>query len=642
MLRSLLKQIIFKYKVFSNEKIITAHFLHWARGRVREGAFVYIHLETQERWLHMQGGRLIPCSRSNDNIQFVISSTKVVEPMRGGVKPIVLYTSIWGCVYEFPQHGDKCLRHGLSHEERQAALRCTRIHLTQVLANKERAFDSKDVQLLAPYQTSATVDVMLWMDGEMRGSIIHTGSSLLEALCDGVVRSARDGRYKPIAEDELPALRIEINILSDVQLPLLVTHGSGHETLIQPQYGYMVSHQQYLGWYLPVIFNVKKFSSLSELLQSLAIQKAGIPLREYAQARFFTFPIEIFRESMSGLAVVGMRGSLCEQVPPVPLPRAVAHATALMARWLCAMATEDGYIPRVADPYARTKSVADWGRMAFASYALGVFGRDTNDAVCARQAAQTAAYIRSQVPLLTMLSIREKIITQTYLARLAVVQDDYDCAVRDVVALETLTQSLALSVITDLQMASLYTDLSKKDVQYTLAAQMIIDRVYAAWQQKCEAGQAVSLAEHAELIPLLHTQLATGLGVHDKVQDRYAAVCQWYHSLQLENGAFPNTTKSDFPYTRGTSKIWEALAVDRNNDGISLKASAYILALQYHAEALAVVPSAFAPFLYGAIMHDEVNHEAWIDSVSHVLIAVTRMTSLSYSRTVPTAADAAT
>lgn len=624
-LRSLFKQIIFKYKVFKNEKIITTHFLHWAHDHVHEGAFVYIHLETQERWLCMQGGRLVSSS-SNDNVQFVLSSAKVVEPVRGGVKPVLLYTSTWGSVYEFPRQGYTCLRHGLSHEERQAALRCARIHLTQVLENKEGTFDPKDVQLLASYQTPVTVDVMLWVNGEMRGSIIHTGSSLLEALCGGVVLSARDGRFKPIAYAELEELRIEINILSDLQLPVVLTEGNGREALIQPQYGYVAKFKQYRGWYLPVIFTTKQFLSLSEFLRSLAIVKAGIPVGEYKQVTFFTFPLEIFKESVHGHGVVGMRGSLCESARSVSSVTDLKATTSLMARWLCSLVTDEGYVPRKADPYTRTTSVTDWVRMAFTAYALDVFGRGTGEKNCVEKANQIATYLRSQVPVLTTLSLYEKILTHTYLGRLAVSQGDHACAVQDIAVIERLIQQLSIPVITDLQIAALYTDLRDIDSRYGVRALATVSRVFSEWQKKCAANQEVSLAEYAELIPLLHTQRTAYEAAQDESHaDKYKTLCDWYCLLQLESGAFPNTTKSNFSYTRGTGKIWEALAVGGNHQAICLKAAQYTLTLQYHAEAMGTIPSAVAHLFAGAIMHDEVNHEAWTDSVAHVLIAVTRM-----------------
>ena len=44
--------------------------------------------------------------------------------------------------------------------------------------------------------------------------------------------------------------------------------------------------------------------------------------------------------------------------------------------------------------------------------------------------------------------------------------------------------------------------------------------------------------------------------------DLSAAVASWIADKQLPNGSFPASTKSDFAYTRGTSKIFEVLALN--------------------------------------------------------------------------------
>ena len=123
----------------------------------------------------------------------------------------------------------------------------------------------------------------------------------------------------------------------------------------------------------------------------------------------------------------------------------------------------------------------------------------------------------------------------------------------------------------------------------------------------------MSLAEWAEVAAL---PVPSGLA-----QD----VWSWLCAQQLPSGAFPDTTASDFVYSRGTGKIFEVLALGPDDGGAVERAGRWLLAMQYRADSMFFIPTEHRALVLGGLRHDPFNADAWIDAAAHLLLGLARL-----------------
>ena len=125
----------------------------------------------------------------------------------------------------------------------------------------------------------------------------------------------------------------------------------------------------------------------------------------------------------------------------------------------------------------------------------------------------------------------------------------------------------------------------------------------------------MSLAEWAELAAAFPTDSNTSREVRD-----------WLRSWQLPSGAFPETTTSDFVYSRGTGKVFEVLALrPAESPGALDRALAWLLSMQYRPNSAFFVPYEHWGRVLGGLRHDYYGPDAWIDAAGHFLLGLARL-----------------
>jgi hypothetical protein len=125
----------------------------------------------------------------------------------------------------------------------------------------------------------------------------------------------------------------------------------------------------------------------------------------------------------------------------------------------------------------------------------------------------------------------------------------------------------------------------------------------------------VSLAEWAELAVAFPVGSKTSRDVLD-----------WLKGQQFPSGAFPDTTASDFVYSRGTGKIFEVLALYAAESSNALdRALGWLLSMQYRADSVFFVPSEHRDKVLGGLRHDFYVTDAWIDAAGHFLLGLARL-----------------
>ena len=162
-------------------------------------------------------------------------------------------------------------------EERKLLLKLARQSLERVLSTGGEAPDL-DLAVLTPrLREKRACFVTLMNAGILRGCVGHIHA--VEPLCQAVAHNAReaalrDPRFSPVKPDELPGLRIEISVLSELQ-PLAFSSPEDLLNKLTPkQDGVLLKIGYRIATFLPQVWaHVPK---KDEFLNQLA-EKAGCP-----------------------------------------------------------------------------------------------------------------------------------------------------------------------------------------------------------------------------------------------------------------------------------------------------------------------------------------------------------------------------
>jgi len=134
--------------------------------------------------------------------------------------------------------------------------------------------------------------VTLRKAGALRGCIgrIEGAGPLAKVLPEVALDAAlRDGRFQPVAPEELPQLHIEVSVLTPpVKLARLGDLVAGRD-------GVILEHQGRHGVFLPQVWEETGWTRL-EFLRELASQKAGLAPDAWKQATLYVFQDQTFEE----------------------------------------------------------------------------------------------------------------------------------------------------------------------------------------------------------------------------------------------------------------------------------------------------------------------------------------------------------
>lgn len=137
--------------------------------------------------------------------------------------------------------------------------------------------------------------VTLQADGVLRGCIGHVAPDrlLAQVVRDMTVAAARnDARFPPVAADEVPAIRIQISVLTE-PAPLDPVEAG---RIAVGRDGLLVRRGRAMGLLLPQVAAQQHFGP--EAFLAAACRKAGLRARAWREpgTRVFTFRADIFGE----------------------------------------------------------------------------------------------------------------------------------------------------------------------------------------------------------------------------------------------------------------------------------------------------------------------------------------------------------
>lgn len=500
------------------------------------------------------------------------------------------------------------IRFGLSHEAKMSALRFVRDAMEESL-EKRPAPQRGDIP--SRFLLSADVNVALWVAGALRGSQIVEGHSLKDGLAEAARRVLVDARFKPIMLEELRGARIQIGILHPLRVPL--SKRTLKHNRILPEKGYLLSHNGKKGWFLPEVLNVRKFRGLDELLADLAREKTGIDPVLVRADSVRIFEVEDFIESEDRLKPIRLYGPMCEpEIARVDGEREKRFRAA--ADWLVSIQEADGNIPPIVDALTGRSAQIDWPRLAFTAWSLSEYGAAARDNSYRASAEKVFAFLRNHF-LEIERSIPQYELTLAYFGRLALSLRHTGDAQKAAFKLIENNAQPEFDPIVFAQVAGFLRQVrvaGADDLASLLEAEL--KRRFRDFRR----GHApMGLAMWAELAPLF--------GESDPVFSE--EVYEWILAQQLESGAFPDSTSSDFTYSRGTGKIVEVLASKKGKYKAEIAAAlAWLFSMQYDRETMFFVPPEIRPTLHGSFRHDYMNQDAWIDAAGHILIGAALLT----------------
>lgn len=434
-------------------------------------------------------------------------------------------------------------------------------------------------------------DVTIWIDGELRSSIITDAAITTDSIpyiCNQILS---DKRFRAIELRELPQASIEFTKLSRLTVPLSRKRLASRQ--LHPSHGLCIKTDSSIGYYLPLVHNCRSFSSVAEQIATLKQEK--LPNSNKQKAFCFEFPTSGVLNNPSD-TFKPMYGPVLasELVSDSQIKESVELAKTFLQRHTY----ETGYISPIASLLHTYTNKLDLPRQALTALALSHIGDYDH-------AKKISHYTQEQVD---RQSVQNKALTLAYLSQTAFYLNDPESAyVLAIEAYRLHEQQQFENTITRSQIARSLQLLNHE------AGHSLTESLYEKFNRQRKSGISVSLAKFAELITLSKT--------HDP--SFHLEIKCWYTSQQLPDGSFPDSTQSDFVYFRGTSKIVEALAVTELNE-VVLAGLSWMRQMQYTSENDYHLYPDRRIDLLGGFRHDYSNRDAWIDSNAHFLIAAHR------------------
>lgn len=531
----------------------------------------------------------------------------------------------WFCVFSSPKleiwerHGRLPylpIRAGLTTEERAVVLSKARQALNEtLLTGTPAAITPPDTD--PRWQELTSLDVAVWVDGKLRASMIEYNQPFSTALSKAVARATHDNRFKPLELDELLRITIEVTIFSDVVVPLTAEEKRPGAALYY-HLGYVLQQGPHRAVYLPAVHNCLAFKNdASRFIESLGTKKAGLPLSGVANATVSVFAVQDFVEQPNRQPL-GLYGPVSSPIDlPATLPTIKTAAEAACDN-LLANQEESGYIHGIQPLYTQPSAHNHWARLAFAGYALALWGITARDEAALAGAQKILAYITQHEEHLDLNRPSHAAVIN-YLGQLAVALGNKSSTKRYVDILLSYGESLPYEPILYSQTALFLVasrDARTEATQLTATLATKVGRAFAAGVRN---NEPLSLASYPELLDNKLEQLFT-----EKDLLSSAEVLAWYKKLQRADGAFPDTPHSTFTYTRGTGKIFEVLASTDASEATAAAAQ-WLLTHQYTVNNLYFVPPQAHRGFLGGFRHDYGNPDAHIDATAHFLIGAARL-----------------
>src|SRR3989344_1158481 len=500
------------------------------------------------------------------------------------------------------------LRHGLTAAERMRLAEIARKSISAYVVHGEITRLERS-SLLPRFTLPANVDVALWVDGHIRGSIFVEGAPLAEGVAKAARLACADNRHKPIRDEDIDRIAVQITVMSDMRFTLTPEEISSNS--IYADKGYVIQTKDKKGFFLPSTFNVQKFANLSGFLQNLATEKARLSSLS-RDARVLIFEVHDFIALPKESTTHSLTGPSSKKPVAAFSFGAMGHAA---AEWLLRIQEPDGNLPPIISPVRAIGPRVDWIRLPCTAWALAEFGHVTGHSEYVASAQKSLDFVKKYMfeHSLPQVNIPPVLAYTGQLARTLGDRDaipmivsrlvkSFDFATADTITVGQVVGCLSYADEHDLDIASKLRDMRVISHERFVRAQA--------------SGESMNLAIYAELVRAF-----------EKSDPAFSErIAQWLSKMQQDDGSFPQSTTSSFAYTRSTGKVFEVLALEAVAHAKELKrAGQWLFDRQYDENNLFFVTKSMRDMLRGGFRHDHQNSDAWIDAAGHMLLGVARI-----------------
>jgi AMMECR1 domain-containing protein len=562
----------------------------------------------------------VPSPVAPERVRFVVRPHRAEgrasrRPPQLGWRVIVDLRDLTVLERDAPHGKGRPLRLGLTEDEAWLTLAHARRCLAAAVTGSGKAEDPPplpgDLSRLA---RRSDVGVALWTRGRLRGSVVCPTGPALRAAGQGAVWATKDARFDPLTGDDLSATRLQVSFLHAPRVPLSRREIETRD--VYPDKAAFVSKGTRSGVFLPEILNIQPHRTLRAFADRLAREKAGLGGFD-DDTSFEVCEVSEFIESADRTHAVRLEGPVAG-VDDVPDDARRASGEAA-ASWLSAIQGENGALPLWVQPSTGNTGTLDVPRMAFVAYALAAYGVATAYAPAVESSRRLSAWLDASRAA-SNLAPTAALLFACYRGQAARALHDEPAlraAATDALARvrEATREPLVLA-----QAASFFASLGASTGAHPEA-----ERRCAPLRRELEERFTRARAEGAPLVLAEWAELAAAFPAESPVT---RDVLLWLTREQLGSGAFPESTASDFVYSRGTGKVFEVLALHRGacDDALG-RALRWLVSMQYRPDSMFFVPEEHRPTVAGGLRHDAFDARAWIDAAGHLLLGLARIGS---------------
>jgi AMMECR1 domain-containing protein len=510
-------------------------------------------------------------------------------------------------------HGtERPLRLGLNAEEGWCMLQQARRSAERFLDRAaQNAPSPRSANDRTRFAQRCAVAVAVWTRGRLRGSVIASPGPALRTVGLAAVSACQDARFPRLSAADLAETVFQVGLLHSPRIPLSRREIATCDAY--PDKALFVWDGTRAGAYLPEAFNVfpRRMVRLQALAESVARDKAGLEALG-PSARVEVCEVTEVIESADRGRAVRLDGPVARFDEGAVRAHVQAAGQAACA-WLSAIQADDGSLPLFVRPSSGKGEGTDFVRSAMTAEALAAFGvaYDLESAVAsARRVLDWLDRSRAEWMPKRVLALP----TTVYRGNAAAHLGD-DEALEG--AAKSVLEQLGGPDPGPLVLAHAAAFLRRTGARHPAAARKSasLREDLAERFERATRVAPVSLAEWAELVAVFPADSETARGV-----------CDWLRSWQLDSGAFPETTASDFVYSRGTGKVFEVLALRPTESPEAIdRALGWLLSMQYRRDSAFFVPHEHWPRVLGGLRHDYYGPDAWIDAAGHFLIGLARL-----------------
>ncbi len=453
--------------------------------------------------------------------------------------------------------------------------------------------------------------VSLFVDGILRGSMIIAHQQLSHGLVEAVLRALRDERFVRISREEIDHTTIQVSFFSELFLPPLFSER--RRNLPLPRKGYSLMRGVSRGYYLPTIFCLGVFPTLSFITERLVTEKLQDKYSPSDEKDLSVFEVCQFYEAKDRKSTVTSYGT--------------AHVTRESALAICnasqglQKAQEAGYQfltgfvekdvvpPSLFNPLTNTFSYHKI-RVMFTVFALVIYGKKhghTDVLGYARRIYERSVAEHEEESIVDTV---EKGFFLAYRGRLAQALYGVSGSAPYVPLLASYTPSMVKEPLLISTLACFF--LERGDVA---TARTYGEKLVKLFRKKQDAKQEIPLADFVDVVYFVD---CFSLGGESGIR----GTLHFFLKYQNRNGSFWSTTKNNLGYGRGTAKIIEVLFRYRHYQDVEealTRALLYISSLTIDKESF-FLDNAKKQLYRGGSMESEASSLLYSDTVGHLLL----------------------